>query len=303
VTSVSPGAASFSATVDPGGQDTNWQLTVRAVNPAIRGTEPVRGGSVPAGTTVTSVTGSVSGLLGNTRYTAVLTAANGSGSAASQPVTFTAGELPALPITLAAQHLAVSIYSSPELTATIQGPTAAANAVDLEFAPAGSARYHVVDHALVSGSVVNFHLFEPVQNGTVRAVLTGREEGARYIVRAPSTSNSVSVTVTPKPVLTVVHKGAGTNVVLFYLVRPLPAGYVGEPVYFYETSSGSGPYRRFASARLRRERNALYGYVLGATARLSSSASAAVVDCVRHQVLPDMGNPFTDAACGNATLA
>jgi hypothetical protein len=257
-------------------------------------------GELAAGFTGVPVTGNVSGLEPNVTYTLSVSADNEAGSTTSPALSFTTPLEPSVPIALTVKRSVLEIHDNPGVTATVGRELF--DPVDLDFKAQGTHRYRFAAYWPLSppDRSVKF-IWTPEQNGRIRAVLGG---GLRHPEREPSTSNSIRLLVFPRPELILQRDPSDSrhvSVDFSYVVHPLRRGFVGELAYLYRSSNRSGPFTRFAVRRLRHE-NTIYGPALGTRVRIEAVGPIAVFGCIRHQLLHDMGIPFTYRRCGGPTL-
>jgi hypothetical protein len=303
VRAISDSAVTVEAAIDPNGQSTGWYLSLQPVGGDVGSPVTLTGGQLAPGSAAIAVSRRARGLAPNVRYTASVMASNLAGEAHAPQVKFKTRLEPKLPITLAVKHPVVVIDTEPGLVATVHGRDPY-DSINLYFKPQGSRRYHFAGSSMASTRRVR-PIFDPDENGSVRAVLAGHPYGDRNRFRPPSTSNVLRVIVFPRLELSVSQDPSDpalADVDAFYVAHPVPRGFVGGPIYLYRSTQRSGPYERFAVLPLRHERNAYYRGVVGASTQLRASPPLWVRACVRHEPVPDMGTPFTDRSCGALML-
>jgi hypothetical protein len=318
VSDVGPTSAMLSARLDPGGQSTSYYFLLSA---AQGGAAQTTATQTLAATTPTTVNLSDDRLEPNSRYYAQLVAQNDNGpdtGPLGNP--FATPVAPPLPIRVTIHANRYLIGTALSFTGITAGSTSidSADAGYLQDAPVGSSRFVRYTDPLVEDAPslqpngrVSFAAVA-IRNARWRAALSGENNGGAAAVfadgpiRQPSFSRPVTIYVYPllsfgtdRP-----NNGLRITVGASAVVHRLRRGYVGEPVYIYIASSAHGPWRRIGAPRLRPAGSGEFPGSENLHASLSYPDPNAVYvnGCVRHQILPDMGTPFSDHACGARTL-
>jgi hypothetical protein len=314
VSALASTAATFAAGFDPGVEGATYQFQVLFGGQIVSRSPSV---TVSPGDTATAITYTASGLTPNEPYQVQLSyyndvTGNAQDPTNSAPTAFTTPLEPAAVPVLTAGARAITIGQRVSLTATANDNPLGSTFV-LQDAVAPSERFgdflSLTDGpAPVTGTITTAEsdVFSemPTANMRLRLLLPGTST-ATHSVQLPSVSPPVLVYVFPRESVTVSRPdhNAINEVAAHLVVHTVKAGFRGEYVYFYTAASKQVRQRLIGRVRLRRTSAGSYGVsAIGADLRFVDSKTFYVSACIRHAALPDMGTPFTDAACGRPTL-
>jgi hypothetical protein len=196
-------------------------------------------------------------------------------------------------VALAVNQPSVTISDTPTVTVKLLG------------------RYNPLTPLTLSEAILPFRHYRRVADTTsYRRTLRIEAANPRrnFRVRArvgSSVSNTVTVYVDPAYYFSTERENGGISPFIDSTLTITVHSGIERPttrVYFYRRSSKHGPWTRFGSSRLKRERPFEGETNLRAFARLLDRGRVQLTYCTRRPVVGDMGRPFFVRQCGAKTL-
>jgi hypothetical protein len=292
-------SVTLTAAINPGNLPTNYTWTVNdhLYTSSYRSAE----GAIAASSNTSTVTSTVSGLKPGTTYDVSLYAENSAGDVSVlQPRLVTTPSQFTMILVRPTRNAEYLGSNSANVEIVLSGEYGIDAPLDLYVRPASQRRWHLSNsYHLPRAGVQTIHV--PVcafgtacqwqsENFKVRAVF-----GAEH-------TRAVQEYVYPQIIDDVTRERYGTSpwldAILEATIHRQRGRYRSQPVFFYDGPSRRGPFTRMAVSRFHRRA----ATVLIARARILDPHAGVTFGCFRHQLVPDMGTPFTARWCGRRYL-